>query len=188
MIKDLTFVTTNSQKFQDVKKYIEKLDPSISLHQEDIDVVEPQSLDIAEIAIFKAKYAWNCIKKPLIIDDGGIFIQKYNNFPGAISKWVSKGIGLEGVWLLAQENPKAYFKSIIAYIDSFENFKLFIGSTAGEIVKPKGPAKNLLMPYTEIFIPEGSNKTYAEIKGGPDEDKYNHRYKATEELVKWLKS
>jgi len=188
MNKDLIFATTNLHKFQDVKKYITKLDPSIQLHQENIEILEPQSLDIEEIAIFKAKYAWNIIKKPLIIDDGGLFIEKYNKFPGALSKWVFKGIGLEGIYLLAKEDPRAYFMSIIAYIDGPENFKLFNGITIGKIVKPETIAQNLIMPYTEIFIPEGTNKTYAKIKGTIDENKYNHRYKATTKLAKWLNS
>jgi len=188
MIKDLIFATTNSQKFQDVKRYIDKLNPSIILHQTDLEILEPQSLDIKEIAIFKAKYAWEQIKKPLIIDDGGIFIEKYNQFPGALSKWVFKGIGLDGIWLLAQENPKAYFQSTIAYIDGPDNVKLFSGIITGKIVKPKQSVQNLIMPYTEIFMPDGTDKVYAELKHTIDENKYNHRYKATEELVKWFNS
>lgn len=187
MKKDLIFATSNSNKFQSVKKYIEKLDKSINLIQENIEILEPQSLDIKDIAIFKAKYAWEKIKKPLIIDDGGIFIEKYNKFPGALSKWVFKGIGAEGIWALSKDDPRAHFETVIAYIDSSENFKLFNGTTKGKIIKKEGKIKDLIMPFTEIFVPDGYDKVYSELTENK-EDNYNHRYKATEKLINWLNS
>jgi len=184
MSKDLAFVTTNLSKFQDVKKYLNNLNSQINLKQENIELLEPQSLDVEEIAIFKAKYAWNILQKPLIVDDGGIFIEKYNKFPGALSKWVFKAIGLEGVWLLAKDDPKAYFMSIIVYIDGPESFKVFSGTTNGKIIKP-GNIIDTIMPYTHIFIPDGANQTYADLKNSFDQNKYNHRYKAISKFVDW---
>lgn len=184
MKKDLIFSTGNSSKFKNVKKYIEDLNPTINLIQQNIEIVEPQSLDLQEVAIFKAKDAFNKIKKPLIIDDGGLFIEKYNNFPGALTKWVFKGVGADGIWKLSQEDPRSYFQTIIVYVDS-QNIKPFSGITKGKIIQKKDAIKDLIMPLTEMFIPDGYDKTYAELSEN-QEQYYNHRYKAVEKFISWL--
>lgn len=184
--RNLIFVTTNSQKFKDIKLDIESLDNSINLEQAPLDLLEPQSLNLEEVAIFKAKEAWKLVQKPLIIDDGGIFIEQYNKFPGTLSKYVFQGIGLEGIWKLAQDDPRAYFTSCIVYIDASDNFKVFSAITRGTLVKPKSELQNKEMPYREIFIPEGSDKIYSEITDLKERHKYSHRHKALKELVKWL--
>ena len=187
LAKNLCFVTTNLHKFKDVQKYLSILDAEIELEQISIDIVEPQSLDIKEIAIFKAQEAWKYVKKPLIIDDGGLFLEKYNKFPGALSKYVFRSIGLDGIWKLAQDDPRAYFESSIVYIDNIvSGFKVFTGITKGKIIEPPTYIKNIEMPYTEIFVPDGATEIYYKIKDTDQDYTYNHRYKAIKSLVEYI--
>src|SRR5690242_7385651 len=103
MTKTLYFVTTNAGKFEEVKKWINELDPSIDLIQVSLDIPEHQSLDVHKVALAKAIDAWNLVKKPLLIDDGGIYLEKYNKFPGTLSKFVADGIGIEGILTLCKD-------------------------------------------------------------------------------------
>ncbi len=82
MLKELFFVTTNPRKFHDIKGWLAQMAPEIELKQVFIELPELQSLDMHEVAFEKAKHAWNSIKKPLIIDDSGLYLERYNNFPG----------------------------------------------------------------------------------------------------------
>lgn len=187
-MSELYFVTGNSSKFKEVKAWMQELNPYIELHQANIDLPEIQSLDVQEVAIQKAKEAWRLIKKPLLIDDGGIYIERFNNFPGTLSKYVYQGIGLEGFWLLAKNNPRGYFSNCLVYCDNEEDCHIFTGTTYGTIVEPKVPIIDTKFPFTYVFVPDGTNKTFAEIKGTEEEKKVHHRFKSLQEFTLWLKN
>jgi len=187
MIKQtISFVTTNAGKFQEVSQYFNELCPTIKIEQVEIDVPEIQSLDVEEIALNKAKYAWEVLKKPLIIDDGGIYLKQYHNFPGPLAKWIFKGIGLEGFWRLAENDPRALFLCKIVYIDGPENYKIVDGVLEGKIIKPHTIAKDVALPFTEIFVPNGFDQVFSIIKKTDEGKKLNHRYQAISSLVKLL--
>lgn len=183
----ILFVTGNTEKFKEVQRWLKELDPSIILEQAKVDLPEIQSLDVQKVALSKAKEAWNLFKKPLLIDDGGIYLEKYNKFPGTLSKYVFEGIGLEGVWLLAKEDPRTYFLCCLVYVDGPDSYQLFEGISRGITIQPRHAVKNLQLPYTEIFIPTGSEKTFSELKGTEEEKLYHHRLRAIKKLVDWLK-
>lgn len=186
MKKTISFVTTNSAKFQEVSECFKELCPEIKIEQVPLELPEIQSLDVEEVAVNKAKYAWEVLKKPLIIDDGGIFLEQYNNFPGPLAKWVFKGIGFDGFWKLAENDPRVYFLCKIIYIDGPENYKVVDGILKGKIIKPENMPKDLELPYTEIFVPEGFDQVFSIVKKTPEGKKINHRYKAISSLVKLL--
>ncbi|OGB84113.1 hypothetical protein A3F66_02865 [candidate division TM6 bacterium RIFCSPHIGHO2_12_FULL_32_22] len=77
MKKEIYYATGNPVKFEEVKLYLDMHHPDIELKQFKEDIVEPQSDNQEEIAIFKAKQAWDKLKKPVLVDDSGIFIHKY---------------------------------------------------------------------------------------------------------------
>lgn len=188
MAYSITFVTTNTGKFEEVKRWLAQLDPAILLEHSNIDLPEYQSLDVQEVALGKAKEAWAILQKPLLIDDGGIYIERYNKFPGTLSKYVFQGIGLEGFWLLAQEDPRAYFLSCLVYCSGPNTFNIFEGICAGTVIKPSGSITHTQLPYTEIFIPYGCSKTFAQLRGSSEEQLYHHRFKALASLVGWLRN
>lgn len=181
------FVTTNPGKFQGVKKWIEELDPEIVIEQKALDIPEYQSLNVDEVAVGKAKDAWQLIKSPLLIDDGGIFLEEYNNFPGTFSKQIFQCIGLEGFWKLAKENPKGYFLNALVFIDGPDSYQIFHGKTEGTFIKPEDEVQNTNLPYTEIFIPDGSDITFAKMRGTEEEKKLYHRRKSVIKFLQWYK-
>ncbi len=187
MKNSLLFVTTNTGKFEEVTRWINQLNPTIILEQASLDISEPQSLDIHTVALAKAQEAWKLLKKPLLIDDGGIYIEKYNNFPGTLAKYVFEGIGLEGIWTLAKEDPRTYFLSCLTYLEHPCSYQFFEGRCYGKLIEPQHEVKSKHLPYTEIFIPDGSTKTLSELRGTEEEKAFHHRFKALQVLLSWLK-
>lgn len=185
----ILFVTTNAGKFEEVRRWIKQLDPSIVLEQAPIDLAEYQSLDIHEVAVGKAEQAWKLLQKPLLIDDGGIYLEHYNKFPGTLAKYVYEGIGLDGIWKLAQDDPRAYFLSCIIYKHSPDTHYIFEGTCYGKMIKPDAHAQaHASLPYTRMFIPNDSSKTLAQLRGTEEEKLYHHRYKSLSRFVEWLKN
>ncbi len=185
--QEIYYVTGNPGKFDEVKRYIESNEPTIELKQFNADTPEPQTLDQHYIAKVKARAAWDMLQKPLIVDDSGIFFDAYKDFPGTLTKFVHAGIGLEGAFTLTKENNKATFRLSLVYIDGPENMQLFEGICPGQLVRPRASAPPTL-PWDAIFLPDGSDKTYAELRGTPGEDEYFYRIRALKAFLTWFKA
>lgn len=179
---ELIFVTCNQGKFEEAKHEMEK--HSITLNQVCLDLEEKRGT-LEEIAIQAAKDAYGKIRKPLFVDDTGIFIEALNGFPGEFSAWIYKKIGAAGVLKLLenQKNRSAYFKTIIAYNDG-KTIRTFEGICEGTISnEPRG---NQGFAYDVIFIPKGQTKTNAqdiEMKR-----KVSHRKKVIESFLEFILS
>ncbi len=185
--QEIYYVTGNPGKFDEVKRYIESNEPTIELKQLNLDTPEPQTLDQHYIAKVKARAAWDVLQKPLIVDDSGIFFDAYNNFPGTLTKFVHAGIGLDGAFKLLEENNKATFRLTLVYIDGPESLELFEGICPGQLVPARAEAPPTL-PWDAIFLPDGSDKTYAELRGTPGEDEYFYRIRALKAFLNWFKA
>ncbi len=75
----------------------------IILVQKSLELIEPRSDSLEEIAKEKAKCAQKTIKQPFIVDDSGLFIDCLNGFPGTNSNWVFKKIGYQGILALLED-------------------------------------------------------------------------------------
>jgi XTP/dITP diphosphohydrolase len=135
---------------------------------------------VEEVAIHKAKQAYELLKEPVIVEDTGLYFEELNGLPGALVKFFVKKLTLEQICLLVKENRKATAITCIAYFNGKE-LKTFKGETRGEIAKePRGTNG---FGWDPIFIPEGYNQTFAEIT--PEEKEYKFMRK---EAIKQLKS
>lgn len=188
MKKEIYFVTGNSEKFQEIKYFLNKIAPKVEIKPFNTDIVEIQTLDQKELIIDKALKAWEMLKKPLIVDDTAIYFEKYNKFPGIMTKYIFEGIGIKGITKLFDNGDKAHFLLYIAYIDSPQNIKLFQGQTKGTLIEPKNFNINPKLPYNYIFIPNGTTKTNEEIRNTPIYEKYSHRAKALKSFITWYKN
>jgi len=185
MTKQLIIVTTNHGKFEEIKRYLQQLDPTIIVTQEALDLPEYQDMDIRNVALGKAQHAWELLKKPLMIDDGGIYIEKYNRFPGVFTKYVYEGIGLDGIWKLAQDDPRAYMLNCLVFIDGPNSYEFFEGITKGVLTAPVPEIVHKQLPYRSIFIPEGHDKTIDQLWLNSKDQSYSHRYKAVQKFIDW---
>ncbi len=185
--QEIYYVTSNAGKFDEVKRYIEANEPTIELVQCAIDLPEPQSLDQKYIAECKAKAAWNTLKKPLIIDDSGVFFEGYRDFPGTMTKFVYHGIGFDGIFALTKKNNKARMNLHLVYCDGEDSMQSFEATCEGKIIQPESFDAPPTLPWDAIFLPNGSSKTYAELRGTPQENKYLYRIVALKRFLAWYK-
>jgi len=112
----LYFVSTNKHKFNEINTILAK--HNIKLRWEKLELKEHESLTLEEIAIEKAKQAFAKLKKPLIVEDTGIFFEGFTNFPGAKAKRIYERLGFKGLLDLASKKSKeAYFKTAICFTD-----------------------------------------------------------------------
>ncbi|WP_371505105.1 RdgB/HAM1 family non-canonical purine NTP pyrophosphatase [Nitrosopumilus adriaticus] len=173
---DLFFVSSNNHKYVEAKSILETFGIKLGFLKSELEEIQSNSLD--EIAMRKAKDAFSKFKKPVIIEDDGLFINSLSGFPGPYSSYIFKTIGNDGILNLLKNNRKAKFVSIITYCDK-TNFQSFTAKLDGMISKfQKGKGWG----YDPIFIPKNSQKTFAEIN---EKNKLSHRYKALKKFSNW---
>uniref|UniRef100_A0A914WT02 XTP/dITP diphosphatase n=1 Tax=Plectus sambesii TaxID=2011161 RepID=A0A914WT02_9BILA len=148
--KVLTFVTGNVRKLEEVKAI---LAPFCDVVPHDIDLPELQGAP-NDIALDKAKAAFEILKKPLIIEDTCLCYNALGGLPGPYIKWFLKKIKHEGLYKLLDgyEDKTAYALCTLAYCDGQGNIKIFEGRTNGRIVPPRGPRD---FGWTPCFEPDG---------------------------------
>ena len=83
----ITVVTGNKNKAAEVAAFFKGI---TEVDHISFDAVEPQSESVEEIARSKAGQAFAALKRPLIVDDTGLFIKALNGFPGPYAAYVQK--------------------------------------------------------------------------------------------------
>jgi XTP/dITP diphosphohydrolase len=201
----ILLATTNEGKVRELRQLLKDLDIEI-LSLKDMDKkleVEEDKETFLENAIKKATSYAKFYKLPVISEDSGLEVDALNGLPGIYSaRFFDIGFGKEVLkeipenlskdeknnlkllrLLENQTNRKARYKTALV----FYNFDYGIwteGVCEGQIAyKPEG---NQGFGYDPIFIPEGYNKTMAQLT--PEEkNKISHRGKAVSKLVEILK-
>ncbi len=184
--KVIYFVTKNNGKFAEVKRFIEDKLPFLKIKQIAVDLFERQTFNQRKIATEKASSAWELIKKPLLIDDTGVYFKQYNNFPGPFTKFVFQGIGKEGIARLVKGNSAAYLLVMLVYVNRDGDIKIFEGRTEGDIIVDKNKQLPEHLPFSGIFYPNGFGGICLMDKG-IDPVLFHPRFKALAKFVKWYR-
>lgn len=178
----ILFATSNIHKVLEGNEIGKEF--GIEFKQISVPYPEIRDEDVGKVAEDGAKFVFSKIKKPVIVEDTGLFINALNGFPGPYSAFVFGKIGNEGILRLMKgiNNRKAEFISAIGYCDS-NGVKIFKGILEGTISKsPKGDKG---FGYDPIFLPDKSRRTLAE--NFKLKNKISHRKKAFEKFCKWYK-
>ena len=173
---DLFLVSSNTHKYHEAKKILDSFGIHLGFLKSNLEEIQSNSLH--DIAIKKAQEAFSKFKKPIIIEDDGLFVDSIEGFPGPYSSYAFKTIGNKGILNLLKNNRKAKFVSIITFCDKAV-IKSFEGKLDGKISKMQ---KGKGWGYDPIFIPNNSTKTFAEMN---DKNELSHRYKALKKFSKW---
>ncbi len=189
---DLLFVTRNHNKIREIQGiagkdfFIKGLD-SIGF---DEDIPENKTT-LEGNASYKAWFIYNIAKKNCFADDTGLEIEALKGKPGVHSARYSgkekndkANINKVLKELSDQTNRRARFRTIICLIIDGKE-KLFEGSVDGEITySPRG---NKGFGYDPIFVPNGCDKTFAEM-AIEEKNCISHRSIAINKLIKHLKN
>ncbi|RLF06548.1 MAG: non-canonical purine NTP pyrophosphatase, RdgB/HAM1 family [Thermoprotei archaeon] len=182
MERRIAYVTSNPNKANESVSILREM--GINVEPVLVKIPEIQSDDLVEIAKFRAREAYRKLKRPVIVEDAGLFIDALNGFPGPYSSYVFKTIGNNGVLKIMKgiKNRKAIFRSVIAFHNG-KRILTFVGEVKGKIsFKPKGSSWG----FDPIFEPKGfKGLTYGQL---PPEvkNKISHRRKALEKLARYL--
>ena len=135
-------------------------------------------------------YGFNFFKKKCFADDSGICIQAMNGRPGVQSKKFLQKDGdidknLNEILFITENtnNFNAFFQTSICLVLDINNHIFFNGKIKGKISKKMRGTNGF--GYDPIFIPEGKNKTFAEMNL-KEKNSISHRSIAIEKLKSYL--
>ena len=186
----LIFATNNQHKVEEMQEAAGNAFELVSLKDAGIaiDIAEPHDTLEANASekswTINKLYNVNCFS-----EDTGLETVSLNGEPGVKSaryagenKLFEKNIDKLLLRLSGIKNRNARFRTIISLIINKEEY-LFEGICEGEIGKtPRGSNG---FGYDSVFIPAGSEKTFAEMTL-KEKELYSHRKKASDKMVSFL--
>lgn len=134
---------------------------------------ELQSLDIHEIVEHKARQAYTVIGKPVLVEDSALVFHALGKLPGPYIKWFLEELSLERICQLLRDddNRSATVTVSFCWFDGV-TIQFFDGALDGRIsAEPRGVGG---FGFDPIFIPDGSEHTYAEM-GDEEINRYSIR-------------
>ena len=151
------FITGNKNKFEEARTIIPNLE------QLDIDLPEIQELDSRKIISEKIKEAFRHKKGEFVVEDTSLSIECLNGLPGPFIKWFLQTIGNEGIYKITENlgNFNAEGKVVLGYAKNEKEIHFFEGVQKGKIVPPTFKTN---FGWDPIFQPEGSEKSFAELR------------------------
>lgn len=171
-------VTSNPHKAREVAASFAGL---LEAEHVPLECPEYRADDVGEIAREKARYAFEVLRRPLIVDDTAFCVDALRGFPGPYAAYVAGTIGNAGILKLmaGEADRNAHFETAIAYADE-RGIRIFRGVLPGTIVEPRGDAG---FGYDPIFEYEG--RTLAEIPLA-EKSRISHRARALALFSEWL--
>lgn len=178
------FVTGNKEKFNEISAYISNL-KMLNIK----DIPEIQSLDINEIISYKLKEAKEKLSDSdclIIVEDTGLYLNALNGFPGPLIKFLLKSIGNDGIFNICNklENYTAEATTSFGlYNSNKDDISFYSATIKGTITAPKGDHG---FGWDQIFIPDGCDKTFAEMETIEEKNNFSMRFKALNKLFERL--
>ena len=151
------FATKNDNKLREVNEIL-----NCNLEQIDIELYEPQGLDITEVVREKTEDAFRKTGKLVMVEDTSLEFYSWNGLPGPLIKWFLESVGNDGIlkMLIGADNRRAIAKTAVGFFDGNESH-IFIGEIEGAISEEiRGHSG---FGWDPIFIPDGFDKSFAEM-------------------------
>ncbi len=149
---------------------------------------EENGQDFKENALIKAQYFFNQTGIACLADDSGLSVCGLNNMPGVFSaRWaINKDFkpAMNKIQALLGDNPnrQAFFSCALCYYDAAQQITTQ-GETHGQLVFPARGTMGF--GYDAIFVADGADLTFGEMTIA-QKNKYSHRIKAINQLIKLL--
>jgi XTP/dITP diphosphohydrolase len=181
----LLFATGNKNKFAEAQAILSHA--GISVEQYSARPPELQSDSLEDIARSNCLQVLGEVRRPVFVEDAGLFIHQFNGFPGPYSSYALRTIGNPGILKLMEDvkNRGAVFRSVVAYGSPDQPCVVFVGETQGQIIRQ---IRGTHWGFDPIFSPqEGDGRTYAELSA-ETKNRISHRAKALTKLADWLRA
>lgn len=193
-LKELIFASHNAGKIKEIKQMLQPLGIEVK-SSGDIDFpdVEETGSTFAENSLLKSQQIAKFANMPCIADDSGLCVDALGGAPGVYSARYAPNRDFNaGMDKLLSEisasnssDRSAHFSCVISLAYPDGKYELFEGRVNGKIAEQKHGAGGF--GYDPIFIPEGYDKSFAEL--GPEiKNQISHRGRAMLKLLDYLRN
>lgn len=187
-MREIVLSTDNINKLREIREILEDLDIKIygksDIEGLNFEVIEDGDT-LYDNALKKASAMAERVDYAVIADDTGLFVKALNGEPGVHSaRYASEHDDKKNREKLLnnlkdKEDRSAYFKTEIILIDEDKNIIPIEGVCPGKIsLEERGDNG---FGYDSIFIPEGFDKTFAEMSH-EEKNQISHRSRALKNL------
>ena len=173
------FVTSNKGKLIEAQGIFD------DVIQRNIGYTEIQTDMLEDVVVFGMKEVVARLQGPVMIEDAGLFIEALKGFPGVYSAYVQKTIGNEGILKLMEnvEERRAYFRSVVGYVELGIDPVMFSGEVHGSIGFEQRGSKGF--GYDPIFYIDDKSLGEMDIE---EKNRISHRGESMKALKQWLDS
>lgn len=149
----LIYVTGNPFKLAVAERAL--AGSGIVLVQRDLDAPEIQSDRVEDVAIYAGEWACRRLGEPVVVTDGGFYIEALNGFPGPFVKFVNQWLTAQDLLDLVQgkDDRRIVARDCLAYCRPGKEPVTFRGSYPGRM--PAAPGGEEGWPMDRVFIPDG---------------------------------
>ena len=149
------FITANKNKLREMESILE-----LKLRHINLDLDEIKAVEVKKVVEHKSRKAFERIKKPVLVEDTGLYFKAWNRLPGALVKWFDQTLGYRELCQPLGKDRHARAQTVIGYFDG-KRYKDFVGEIEGRIAKsPKGKRG---FGWDPIFIPQNHQKTFGQM-------------------------
>ncbi len=155
-IHTLHFATTNAFKLRMYEQIL-----NTALQSAPIEIEDIQHVDAGEVALYKARRAYDVLKKPVFVEQSAVAIRAWGGLPGGLTTTFLEPAGLTNICRMLQPFSDRYAEAVsaIGFTDG-QLVRKFVGVVPGEIApEPRGGGYH----WNNIFIPAGFEKTLGEM-------------------------
>lgn len=158
----IRFITTNKNKNVELQHYFSG-NHKIKFIHSSLEISEYQEKTVAQVSWKKCEIAFDSINShitniPVLVEDTGLILNHYGNFPGPYIKWVSDYSNLVDIVSGVKNKIATDICVFSLKVKRNEDPIQFIGMVEGKIVEGRGDNGFGWDRYFEV-----NGKTYAEI-------------------------
>ncbi len=187
---EIVFASRNPTKMKQFRSFFRSKDFKI-YSMDDVGVIgeaEENGKSLSENSMLKARYVHKRLKPKgrywIIADDTGFYINALNGKPGIkAQRWAGDNKTTEEITQYTLNKLKnhtdrtATFATTLVIISPQGQEMIVTGEVNGTILREPRLEAQPNMPYSPIFVPEGSKKVWAQMTPA-EENKLSHRGKA----------
>ena len=188
-MEQLIFASNNEHKAEEIRAILGKSFAIKTLKEAGINIDIPEPHDtLEENATEKSSIIYHLTKLDCFSEDTGLEVNALNGEPGVRSaRYANDGSfnsNIDKLLYNLKNKPdrNAQFRTVISLILKGEEYK-FEGVCKGIIIANQKGEKGF--GYDPVFMPEGSNQTFAEMNI-EEKNTYSHRRKAIGKLIEFL--
>lgn len=147
---------------------------------------------LEENALKKALFAHR-FGKWSMADDTGLFIAALGGKPGIHAARWAGDVSTDEITahtlkaLAGVKDRRATFKTVVALVSPSGIPSCFVGEVEGQLLEAPRVRPQPKMPYSPLFVPDGSDKVWAEMTT-EEENAISHRGKAFHQARDWILS